>query len=288
MLKLQYNDGSQRGVWLLEPKQRIGSDGTNDLTITEKGIEPFHIEVHIDGSSLELVPLNGETQLNGHLIKGKRDLKQGDVIRLAEVELIVADPSDQLAKSKAKVSEEISELASSKASTLNAKWFLVAELGSGQSKRYPVAGTMILGRSADTDISINYDRLSRRHAELTEADGVLHIKDLGSSNGTFLNGKAVTEHRVMPGDIVSFDKLKFKVIGPEQDINKTVMRPAIDLEAIQAAQTKAKAKAEKDKSIASASKTPSSSEASSGKTAVIVGAVVALVAIVGIIYFIAM
>ena len=283
MLKLQHNDGSQRGVWLLEPKQRVGSNGVNDLALALEGIEPFHFEVHINGTSLELVPLNGETYLNGHLIQGKRPLKQNDTIRVADVELIVADPSSQLAKSRAKVADEIAE-AAPKASVLDAKWFLVAELGSGQSKRYPVVGSMVLGRSAETDISINYDRLSRRHAELTEADGVLHIKDLGSSNGTFLNGKAVSEHRVMPGDIVSFDKLKFKVVGPEQDINKTVMRPAIDLEAIQAAQEKAKVN--KEKATAPVSSTASaSSDSSSSNTPIIIGAVVALVAVAGIAYY---
>jgi pSer/pThr/pTyr-binding forkhead associated (FHA) protein len=44
------------------------------------------------------------------------------------------------------------------------------------------------------------DTVSRRHAELWLVDGRWHVRDLGSSNGTYLNGRRVVEAEVIAGD----------------------------------------------------------------------------------------
>ena len=46
------------------------------------------------------------------------------------------------------------------------------------------------------------DTVSRRHAELRAEDGRWLLRDLGSSNGTWVNGRRVIEAEVRPGDLV--------------------------------------------------------------------------------------
>src|SRR5690606_311324 len=56
--------------------------------------------------------------------------------------------------------------------------------------------------------------------------GLLYVRDLGSANGTFLNGERVNEARVRRGDELRFDTLSFGVIGPpSEDLDKTSIRP---------------------------------------------------------------
>ena len=70
-----------------------------------------------------------------------------------------------------------------------------------------------IGRGVQCEISIVDPTMSRRHAELVpDPDGLL-IRDLGSSNGTFINGARVTEQRAVAGDSVSFGKLTFKLVA---------------------------------------------------------------------------
>jgi len=47
----------------------------------------------------------------------------------------------------------------------------------------------VIGRSEDCDISINYDLLTRQHLEIEKKEGQFYVKDLGSTNKTYLNGK---------------------------------------------------------------------------------------------------
>jgi adenylate cyclase len=70
-----------------------------------------------------------------------------------------------------------------------------------------------IGRGVQCEISIVDPTMSRRHAELVpDPDGLL-IRDLGSSNGTFINGARVTEQRAVAGDSVAFGKLTFKLVA---------------------------------------------------------------------------
>ncbi len=70
---------------------------------------------------------------------------------------------------------------------------------------------LLLGRGVASDIAIYDPTISRRHAELTVAVDGVHVKDLGSSNGTCINGRRVAAGRLGPNDSVSFGKLVFQL-----------------------------------------------------------------------------
>jgi len=63
--------------------------------------------------------------------------------------------------------------------------------------------TFNIGRNVSNDIILNDKMVSRQHAQLFKLDnGQVFIKDLGSSNGTFVNGNKITECSLKAGDIV--------------------------------------------------------------------------------------
>ena len=57
-----------------------------------------------------------------------------------------------------------------------------------------------LGRGSEVTVRIDDRWLSRRHCRLEIAEGVVVVRDLGSRHGTFINGKAITECKLLPGD----------------------------------------------------------------------------------------
>ncbi len=71
--------------------------------------------------------------------------------------------------------------------------------------------SLVVGRGVTSDIAIYDPTISRRHAELiVGADGVL-VKDLGSSNGTCINGSRVSSGRLKTNDSVTFGKVLFQL-----------------------------------------------------------------------------
>ncbi|MFI1438621.1 ABC transporter ATP-binding protein/permease [Streptomyces fructofermentans] len=78
------------------------------------------------------------------------------------------------------------------------------------------ARTVRIGRGADSDLVIDDLIVSRRHAELRALpDGTYEIADLGSHNGTYLNGQPVEVARISEGDIVGIGHSAFCLVGDQ-------------------------------------------------------------------------
>ncbi|MBV6520619.1 MAG: hypothetical protein MNPFHGCM_00737 [Gemmatimonadaceae bacterium] len=69
----------------------------------------------------------------------------------------------------------------------------------------------VLGRALSSDLPVLDPTVSRRHAELTVESGGITLRDLGSSNGTFVNGNRITSARVVAGDRLIFGKVLFEL-----------------------------------------------------------------------------
>lgn len=71
--------------------------------------------------------------------------------------------------------------------------------------------SLVVGRAPNSDIAIFDPTISRRHAELHCDESGVHVRDLGSSNGTFLNGARIESAALTSGDVVTFGKVGFRL-----------------------------------------------------------------------------
>lgn len=77
----------------------------------------------------------------------------------------------------------------------------------------PVHHGMVVGRGEDCDLVIQLGVVSRRHARINVVEGLPWVEDLGSTNGTSVNGEPVrSATRMKPGDIVCFDDVAYQVL----------------------------------------------------------------------------
>jgi hypothetical protein len=72
-------------------------------------------------------------------------------------------------------------------------------------------GRLTLGRSSTCELVFADDTVSRLHAELRIVDGRWILRDLGSSNGTWVNGRRVMEAEVAAGDEVHLGHCRFRL-----------------------------------------------------------------------------
>lgn len=64
----------------------------------------------------------------------------------------------------------------------------------------PAEGVLLIGRSSECQMRLNDADTSRRHAEIVCQGGTCTLRDLGSTNGTLVNGRGVREHVLRAGD----------------------------------------------------------------------------------------
>ncbi len=115
---------------------------------------------------------------------------------------------------------------------------LVMRAGPTPGKTFLLEGAeIILGRDPTCTISINDAQVSRRHARLTLSSGGYILQDLGSTNGTFVNGQRVTgEHPLTVGELIALGENVVLVYEGGFDPNATmVATPSHKAKAVAAA-----------------------------------------------------
>jgi hypothetical protein len=75
------------------------------------------------------------------------------------------------------------------------------------------SGELVIGRASDLDLVLIEDMVSRKHAKLTLQNGGISIADLGSTNGTFVNGEKVKKAQLKLGDRVLIGTSILKLVS---------------------------------------------------------------------------
>lgn len=90
---------------------------------------------------------------------------------------------------------------------------LVVRSGSSQGHHAPVTGKRVtIGRQSSCDLTIDDGTVSREHAALVKRGDAWWVIDLGSTNGTRVNGVQAAEHPVAPGDRVEFGEAVVELV----------------------------------------------------------------------------
>jgi predicted component of type VI protein secretion system len=74
----------------------------------------------------------------------------------------------------------------------------------------------LVGRKEDCDLRLPHKSVSKLHCVVVKTDGLLLLRDLGSTNGTRVNGQRVRRAALLPNDLLSIASFKFRVhLGPD-------------------------------------------------------------------------
>jgi hypothetical protein len=70
----------------------------------------------------------------------------------------------------------------------------------------------LVGRGDDCDIVLNHKSVSKQHCVLVKTDSVLVIRDLGSTNGTRVNGQRIRRGILLPNDSISIANFHYRLV----------------------------------------------------------------------------
>jgi pSer/pThr/pTyr-binding forkhead associated (FHA) protein/tetratricopeptide (TPR) repeat protein len=229
-LVIRHPDGSE-SEHELSGELKIGrQEGTNDLVLTEGGVSRRHARFFEEGGKVmveDVGSANG-TFVDGQRVTGMTPLTSKSQVLLGDYELRLKVGGRQAAAAPAEGPRSTKAVPALKRPAPGAaggpaalakrpRSAPAADAGGGgpvlkgltgpwANQKFPVKGKLIIGRQAPASVVLEDDSVSRKHAQVEAMPHGVVLRDLGSANGTTVNGEPVgTEEVVLqPGDVVSF------------------------------------------------------------------------------------
>ncbi|MGQ0799618.1 MAG: FHA domain-containing protein [Pseudomarimonas sp.] len=216
-MKLIFPNGEHPQALLNDGINRIGSAPDSQVRLNLPGIAPVHCELSLQGSGVTLrVPdASNPITLNGKPIQGVMALRSNDMIGIGGVQarFVVVE----VARGRS-APEADGDSGSTRLRMAVPKFVLRGVSGAAFGKNYPVPSQVTIGRAPECEISIPSDEISRKHAQIKPISEGLSVEDLGSSNGTFINGQQVKQGILRPGDELRLDTIRFLLVAPGMEI----------------------------------------------------------------------
>ncbi|MAS34701.1 MAG: hypothetical protein CL610_11885 [Anaerolineaceae bacterium] len=173
----------------------IGRGSKNDIIIDDNDVSREHCRLLrvVDHYQLEDLKSTNGTFVNGQRVTQSRDLHSGELIELGE--MITLEYQQEAAEQKV---APIPSHDPTKVVPINPSddYALVVEVGPNPRRIYTLASENVtLGRDLSNDIVIQDPEVSRWHLQLLRGPDGYALKDLGSTNGTVLNGMRLIDSR---------------------------------------------------------------------------------------------
>ncbi len=201
MVELIFVKGPKAGKRITLTKERISIGRLGcDLELNNPKVSRQHAFIKcLNGR----VTIKDNRSSNGTYVNGKRTtsavLRDGDEVRIGEhlfrvqIHAPAARPGEQPTRR-----ELISR-------------FLIEDRTSGVRRLEFAGDDLTIGRSEKCKLVLDDEELSRRHAVIKHRNGSFEIEDLGSANGTYLNGESVQTARLKSGDRIEMGSLEVAV-----------------------------------------------------------------------------
>lgn len=227
-MKLLFPNGEHDAVEIGQGGVLVGAGADCAVMLAAPGIAPQHCKLFEREGQTFVQPLgNAVIVLNGRQIAAETAIKPGDLLLFARVGARVVAMEKTPAPLPRQAAATGDDDGRTRVRMALPKFVMRGVSGPTFGKTFGVIGALTLGRSAECDISIPSDEISRHHAKLQlVADGVM-VEDMGSANGTFVNNQRVHGSTLMRhGDELRLDTVRFMLMSPAAEAASAAQRPA--------------------------------------------------------------
>ncbi len=214
MMKLVFPDGDRPQLLLEQRVYRLGSAPDADVALQAEGVEPLHCELQVGAHGVQVrVPAGRRVLVNERPVDGLIALRAGDTLGVAGRRIRLVDAAGEPACEGAGLRENAGRDATMVRPVLP-KFALRGLSGDHFGHSFPLQASLTVGRAVEAGLRIPLESVSRLHARLTPAGDEVLVEDLGSANGTWLNGKRITRAQAVHGDEIRFDTQRFQLLAP--------------------------------------------------------------------------
>lgn len=220
MMKLVFPAGERPQMLLDQGVYRIGSAEDADVALAADGIEPLHCELQVGAQGVQMRVPNGiRVLVNERPVDGVIALRADDTLGLASTRIRLLDAANDAPRvAPATRNAEVADINATMVRPVVPKFALRGLSGEQFGRSFPLHASLNVGRADDAGLRIGQEGISRLHARLTPAGDEVLVEDMGSANGTWLNGKRITRAQAVHGDEIRFDTQRFQLLVPGQPV----------------------------------------------------------------------
>lgn len=212
-MKLVFAAGEFPPTLLQQGVIRIGSAVDADIALSDPEILPQHCELQVTPQGVMLKVARGAAvTVNQRPVDGLISLRAGDQIGFGSAQAAIMALDAPRPPGSGIVLPELDDVGATTVRAALPKYALRAQTGRMLGRSYPLTGVAIVGRAPDCQLRLEDSNLSRKHAKLIPTNEGVVIEDLGSTNGSFHNGKRVQRAVAQAGDEIGFDTLRFRLL----------------------------------------------------------------------------
>jgi pSer/pThr/pTyr-binding forkhead associated (FHA) protein len=212
-MKLVFPGGEHPQVVLRPGVNSVGSAPGSHIVIDRPGVQPRHAQLHLTPNGVMLdVPGDARVLVNGQEVSGLIALRDGDRVAFDRCEARLAGMENvAMARPGARGAASNDDLFATTVRQALPRYVLRGVSGKMFGRTFALAAVTNVGRSPECSLRLDESGISRMHARLLPSEEGVQIEDLGSTNGTFLNGKRVLHGVARVGDELGFDTLRFRL-----------------------------------------------------------------------------
>lgn len=225
-LKLVFPVSGRQQVLLAPGSFLVGSDPASEVVVEGEGVQPMHCEMIVGAQGVQLrVPPARKVWVNDRAVDGMIALRAGDGIRCGSELIRLLEVSSPLVGGTTPARQGDCDIGATMVRPVVPKFVLRGMSGEQFGRSYPLNASLAVGRAEDATLHLPLDGISRQHARLTPAGDEVLLEDLGSANGTWLNGKRISRAQAQHGDEIRFDTQRFQLLVPGQAL-QAAAKPA--------------------------------------------------------------
>ncbi len=236
-VRLSFPKGEHADVIVAPGETTIGAAPDNTVVVSAAGVVAHHAAIVADprGFTLLVRDPSARTHVNARPVREKAILRLGDVVSVDAVNIVLKPDRDASIEPAPAAGAAVVDdgQADTRYRVAPPRAVLRGVSGPYFGKVIPIHGRIEIGRGPDCGLVLDEPEMSRRHAMIEVTPGEIYLRDLGSSNGTFVNGVQVRDAVLHPGDQLAFDRNRFLVEAPGMPPRRNEPRtptatPAVD------------------------------------------------------------
>lgn len=196
---------------------RIGAAADNTIVLNHSGVAAHHAQLSVGDRGIVLSVCDAaRTHVNTRPVREKAILRLGDVVSLDTLQFVLKPDSDDSIRRDLPPMRSLTPLppVSTPPRITPPKVLLRGVSGTRFGKIVAVRGQLVIGRSPDTDLPLDEPEMMPRHAAIETSGEAIFLRDLGSKNGTSVNGVQVRNAILHAGDQIAFTRNRFVLEAP--------------------------------------------------------------------------